>query len=140
MFLCPGLHQALRPIKGVLVNDLQFRDYLRLRIAIVEDAGIDRIFQNTVDGGVGKVPAIIPEYVLLIKVVRDPQRSIALMDVFVENQADNLCRIFIDHNIVHFPVPAIAASMLYRFISVWRRTARIEAAFGQLFQSGLNTD
>ena len=85
MVRCPVRHNLLRPCKEFRVNDLQFGDNRRLGLAVADNAGIDRVLDDPVDRGIGKVfPIGFPD-IHFGQVPAQPLGTVALMNVLFKN-------------------------------------------------------
>lgn len=119
----PRRHQLLGGIKRILVDDLQFGYTLRCSIAIVELADIDGIFDDTIDGGVGKIPSIGLADTQLGQIAAQTLCAVAFVNVFIENQLNNLCGIIVNGEVADLSVALIDTATLFQTIAVWDRAA-----------------
>ena len=62
-----GFHKPLRSIIGILIDDLQVWYNARTGLSFMNDANINRIFDNAVDRGVGKIFPVRFENPLLLE-------------------------------------------------------------------------
>lgn len=119
-------HEALRSFKGFDVDDLQFRDYLRTRLAVADHAGVHPIFDNSVDGCVGEIPSIRFTDVHFNKVSAQPLGTVALVDILVKNHLNDFRGILVYHKIADLTIPLVHASLFFKAVSVCDSAAGIK--------------
>ena len=78
-----GFHKPLRSIIGILIDDLQVWYNAGTGLSFMNDANINRIFDNAVDRGVGKIFPVRFENPLLCQIAAEPLSSISLIDIYM---------------------------------------------------------
>ncbi len=79
-----GFHKPLRSIIGILIDDLQVWYSTGTGLPFMNDANINRIFNNAIDEDVGEIfPSCLNP--LLCQIATEPLNTISLIDIFIEN-------------------------------------------------------
>ena len=125
------------PGQRFLVDDLQFWNKLRLGIPIPYYSRIDRILDNTVDGGIRKVLSVRLADFLFFQIPGKTLGTISLVHILVKNQLNDFRGIFVYRQIKDFFVPLIGTASLIQAIAIRNRAACIKAALCKLLQPGL---
>ena len=95
MVRCPVCHDFLRPLKDFRVNDLQFGDNIGLGLSVTDNAGIDRVFNDPIDGGIGEVAPVRFPDIHFGQVPAEPLCAEALKNILVKNQLNDFCGILV---------------------------------------------
>lgn len=128
--LRPGLHVGLCPFKGLRIDDLQFWNYFRFCLTVMDNTSIDGILQHPHDGAVGEVTPIRSGDVHLSKIVADPLSSETFLDVLVKDQANDMSRIFVNDQIMNILVSPVLAATFFHPVAIRNSAAGKIPAFG----------
>lgn len=79
-----GFHEPLCPLVGILIDDLQVWYNAGTGLQFINDANINRIFNNAIDEDVGEIfPSGLNP--LLCQIATEPLNTISLIDIFIDN-------------------------------------------------------
>ena len=114
----PRLHNLLRPVKGVLVDDAKRVDGFRLCFTVADDPCIDLIFDDAVDGRVREAAAVRAPDVHFVEIMTKTLSAEPFMDVLVKNELNDFSFIVVHNKIKHFFVPLVHAALLFKPIAI----------------------
>ena len=115
----------LRPVEQGGLDDAQLRT-VTFRLSVDQKPGVDRVLDHANDRGVGDVFALSAHDILLHEESADPKRSIALVHIFVEDQADDLRFILVNSQIKNWLVPFVLAPVVHPLVAKGNRASGIE--------------
>ena len=99
---------------------------------------IDRILDDTVDGGIRKILSVRLADFLFFQIPGKTLGTISLVHILLKNQLNDFRGIFVYRQIKDFFVSFIGTASFIQAIAIRNRSACIKAALCQLLQAGLS--
>ena len=134
-----GLAHFLRPLEQFRFNDSQLRA-LCFNFSVDQITGIALVPNHADDADIGNVFAVAAHDIVLTEVMAQALCSIAFINVFLEDQADNGRFMLVDFQIVHFLVTFIHPAMFYTAVAKSNNPACVVSFLSQLFHPGPGSD